>query len=377
MRRSTMGANKSQRKSYAMESVYKTTTQRTWFLALAVLSMNIAVCNGGVTSTYKRKLEAAGDMTMDSDVFRVPDGYNTPQQVHITQGDHEGRAVTISWVTPSERGSDTVFYGIKNGSYEYSADGVSTQYRFYNYTSGFIHHCTIKNLQYGTKYYYKLGGEGSTREFWFFTPPKIDPDSAYTFGIIGDLGQTYDSNRTFGHYLKTMGQTVLYVGDLSYADVYPLDYNVRWDTWGRFIEPSTAYQTWIWTAGNHEIEFSPELGETQPFKPYLHRYHVPYHSSNSTSPLWYSIKRASAHIIVLSSYSAYGKYTPQWRWLQDELARVDRKRTPWLIILMHSPWYNSNAYHYMEGESMRVQFEGWFLQYRVDIVFAGHVHAYE
>ena len=48
---------------------------------------------------------------------------------------------------------------------------------------------------------------------------------------------------------------VLYVGDLSYADNYPLDNGVRWDTSGHFVEPNAAYQPWIWTAGNHEIEF--------------------------------------------------------------------------------------------------------------------------
>ncbi|KAF5180987.1 Purple acid phosphatase [Thalictrum thalictroides] len=31
----------------------------------------------------------------------------------------------------------------------------------------------------------------------------------------------------------------------------------------------------------------------------------------------------------------------------------------------------------MEGESMRAVFESWFVQYKVDLVFAGHVHAYE
>ena len=45
--------------------------------------------------------------------------------------------------------------------------------------------------------------------------------------------------------------------------------------------------------------------------------------------------------------------------------------------MMHSPWYNSYNYHYMEGETMRVMFEPWFVKYKVDVVFAGHVHAYE
>lgn len=72
-----------------------------------------------------------------------------------------------------------------------------------------------------------------------------------------------------------------------------------------------------------------------------------------------------------------GKYTPQWVWLRNEMKRVDRKLTPWLIVLMHAPLYNSNTAHYMEGEGMRAEFEPWFLKYKVDIVFAGHVHAYE
>ncbi|KAG2402758.1 Purple acid phosphatase [Vigna angularis] len=71
------------------------------------------------------------------------------------------------------------------------------------------------------------------------------------------------------------------------------------------------------------------------------------------------------------------KYTPQYEWLEVELKKVDRSKAPWLIVLVHSPWYNSNTYHYMEGETTRVAFESWFVKYKVDVLFAGHVHAYE
>ncbi|KAJ7552022.1 hypothetical protein O6H91_06G038900 [Diphasiastrum complanatum] len=341
-----------------------------------VLLLNDKACDAGITSKYVRRLQASIDLPLDSPHFSIPPGHNAPEQVHITQGDYEGRAIVVSWITPSPSRSKVV-YGITIGKYDHEATGSVTRYTFFNYTSGYIHHTTLNDLEFDTTYHYKLGNGTSAREFSFTTPPKVGPDVPYTFGIIGDLGQTYDSLNTFQHYLSSKGKTLLFVGDLSYADNYPFDYNVRWDTWGRLVEPSTAYQPWIWTAGNHEIEFRPDIGETVPFKPYAHRYHVPYLASNSTSHLWYAIKRASVHIIVLSSYSAYGKYTPQWVWLQTELAKVDRTVTPWLIVLVHSPLYNSNVYHYMEGETFRVQFESWFVKYKVDIIFSGHVHAYE
>ena len=79
--------------------------------------------------------------------------------------------------------------------------------------------------------------------------------------VAGDLGQTFDSNITLPHYEKSpkKGQAVLFVGDLSYADNHPNHDNNRWDSWGRFAERSTAYQPWIWTTGNHELDFAPEI----------------------------------------------------------------------------------------------------------------------
>ncbi|XP_050113879.1 bifunctional purple acid phosphatase 26-like isoform X1 [Malus sylvestris] len=378
----------------------------TSFVVLSFLANGKAA---GITSTFLRSEYPAVDMPLDHKVFAVPKGYNAPQQVHITQGDYDGKAVIISWVMPDEPGDSKVQYGTSDKKYEFSAKGVVTNYTYYQYKSGYIHHCLVGGLEYDTKYYYEIGNGSSSREFWFTTPPKVDPNSHYTFGIIGDLGQTFNSLSTLEHYMNSAGQAVLYVGDLSYADRYEYnDIGLRWDTWARFVEQSTAYQSWMWSTGNHDIDYRPSMGEITPFKNYLHRYATPYLASNSSNPLWYAIRRASAHIIVLSSYSPFGnctflhlqiceqtlsilcqytlhqlltsspvKYTPQYLWLAEELKKVDREKTPWLIVLMHIPMYNSNDAHFKEGESMRAVFESWFVQYKVDVVFAGHVHAYE
>lgn len=46
-------------------------------LILSVLEL----CSCGVTSAYVRNDDLSLDMPLDSDVFRVPPGYNAPQQV--------------------------------------------------------------------------------------------------------------------------------------------------------------------------------------------------------------------------------------------------------------------------------------------------------
>jgi acid phosphatase type 7 len=62
---------------------------------------------------------------------------------------------------------------------------------------------------------------------------------------------------------------------------------------------------------------------------------------------------------------------------QADLAKVDRKRTPWLIVLLHVPWYNSNWAHQGAGDNMMSAMEPLLYAAHVDMIIAGHVHAYE
>jgi hypothetical protein len=71
------------------------------------------------------------------------------QQVHITQGDLVGKAVIVSWVTV-QHSAPKVWYGIKQGEYSRVKEVQTTRYKFYNYTSGFIHRVTYIEQLAGT-----------------------------------------------------------------------------------------------------------------------------------------------------------------------------------------------------------------------------------
>jgi hypothetical protein len=36
----------------------------------------------------------------------------------------------------------------------------------------------------------------------------------------------------------------------------------------------------------------------------------------------------------------------QYRWLEKDLAKVDRSVTPWLVAGWHAPWYKTYKAHY-------------------------------
>ncbi|CAI0423561.1 unnamed protein product [Linum tenue] len=106
---------------------------------------------------------------------------------------------------------------------------------------------------------------------------------------------------------------------------------------------------------------------------------MPFEDSGSTSNLYYSFSVAGVHVVMLGSYTDFDPSSAQYKWLQSDLAQVDRTKTPWLVVLIHAPWYNTNKAHQGETESvdMKKYMESLLYNARADVVFTGHVHAYE
>lgn len=273
----------------------------------------------------------------------------------------------------------SIRWGYASGELTNVEQGAFTCYSTVAYDSGALHRVTIGvdggPLQSSAVITYQVGD--STRDVWspefqFEMSPPVG-HFPYRLGLVGDLGQTKHSLQTLEHLRANRPDSVILVGDLSYAD----GYQPRWDTWGRMMSNHTSRLVFQYTEGNHEIEPSKDKYGTPDFLAYTKRFRMPYEHSGSTSPLYYSYDLAGAHIVMLGSYDEYEEGSEQFEWLAKDLAKVSRTTTPWVLVGMHAPWYNSNHNHQGEGEKMRKAMEPLLYQHGVDIVFSGHVHAYE
>lgn len=330
---------------------------RTWILATGILFIGLVAATEYTRPPPKRVL-----------VTRCTKPSSHPQQVHISAVGSD--YMRITWITEDNHALSQVDYGRAPGVYDMSGTGDHTTYRYFFYKSGTIHQVKIGPLDPDTVYYYRCGGADPM--YTFKTPAASLP---VEFAIAGDLGQTEWTASTLNHINSSNYDMLLLPGDLSYADTnQPL-----WDSFGRLVEPLASARPWMVTQGNHEIEAFPIFDWFHPFASYNHRWRMPYEESGSTSNLYYSFDVAggAVHIVMLGSYTDFGTDSDQYKWLVKDLANVDRNRTPWIIVLLHAPWYNTNSAHQGEGENMRKAMEPLLYNARADIVFVGHVHAYE
>ncbi|CAA0818846.1 Probable purple acid phosphatase 20 [Striga hermonthica] len=254
-------------------------------------------------------------------------GPTSPQQVHISlSGPNHMR---ISWIT-SYPTPPVVYYGPSPGpgSKRFSDNGTTNQYGYLTYQSGQTHDVVIGPLDPNSVYYYRCGSPSSP-ELTFKTPPSQFP---IKFAIIGDPGQTEYTKSTLDHMSKAGYDVLILAGDLAYADLKQR----LWDAFGHLVQPQASRRPRMVTQGNHEIERIP----------FIHK----------------------------EKFTSYDAGSAQYRWLQ-----ADRGKTPWLVAIMHAPWYNTINAHQGEYESsvMRESMEDLLYKASVDVVFADHVHAYE
>ncbi|XP_044484719.1 purple acid phosphatase 15-like [Mangifera indica] len=350
----------------------------------------------------------------DPRVQRIVHGFE-PEQISVSLSSTYD-SVWISWITGEFQIGDNiesldpksvasvVQYGMLPDPLIHQATGYSQVYNqlypfegLQNYTSGIIHHVRLRGLKPDTLYYYQCGDPSirAVSEIYYFrTMPDSNPRSyPGRIAIVGDLGLTYNTTSTVSHMISNRPDLILLVGDVTYANLYltngtgadsysfsfsstPIHetYQPRWDYWGRFMQPLVSKVPIMVVEGNHEYE---EQAENKTFVAYSSRFAFPHNESGSPSTFYYSFNAGGIHFIMVGAYISYNKSGEQYKWLKRDLAKVNREVTPWLVATWHPPWYSTYTAHYREAECMRVAMEELLYKYGVDIVFNGHVHAYE
>ncbi|KAL9228322.1 hypothetical protein vseg_003915 [Gypsophila vaccaria] len=353
----------------------------------------------------------------DTDPRVRPPGHGPfqPEQISVSLS-YDYDSVWISWVTGDFQigydikplSPETVKSFVQYGTLKRPLTGEATGYAqvysqlypfdgLQNYTSGIIHHVRLTGLKPSTKYYYRCGDPyipAMSGIYHFTTMPVPGPQNfPGKIAIVGDLGLTYNTTTTVSHISSNEPDLLLLVGDVTYANLYltngsgsecyacsfpgtPIHetYQPRWDYWGRFMQKLISEIPIMVVEGNHEIE---EQAENKTFVAYSTRFAFPSEESQSKSTFYYSFNAGGIHFIMLGAYIAYNESADQYKWLESDLAKVDRSITPWLVATWHAPWYTTYKAHYREAECMRVAMEGLLYSHGVDIVFNGHVHAYE
>jgi len=327
------------------------------------------------------------------------------QYVHLALTD-DPTSIVVGWYTEDKTKSSLVHYGTtpsKNGipsDYPFVTNGT---WNIWKEGYGVNHFTVLKGLKPQTTYFYICGDDlgGYSSQYNFTTAPEaLVP---FSVGIYGDMGVEFMEN-TLKQVTKRAQQRdfswIFHIGDLGYADDHVLSFHKTWNKFFAQIDPFTSTIPYMVGPGNHEYtSYDPALfRSTRNFVVFNSRFMMP-HATNQSKNMFYSFDYSYVHFISYSTESSfpdapYGEindFGDQLLWLEADLklANINRKRTPWIIVMGHRPIYSSSVGYSENGvpinsisppsnsATLQKVFEDLFVKYKVDVVFNGHVHSYE
>ncbi|KAL5760347.1 hypothetical protein ACOSQ2_019185 [Xanthoceras sorbifolium] len=258
---------------------------------------------------------------------------------------------------------------------------------------GYIHSTVMTGLQPSSTFSYRYGSEsvGWSDQIQFRTPPSGGSDEL-KFIAYGDMGKA-PRDPSIEHYIqpgslsvtKAMADevkngnvdSIFHIGDISYAT----GFLVEWDYFLHLISPAASRVPYMTAIGNHERDYvnsgsvyvTPDSGGEcgVPYETYF-----PMPTPAKDKP-WYSIEQGPAHFTVISTEHDWSVNSEQYKWMKNDMASVDRSRTPWLIFTGHRPMYSSTAGIFSVDINFVNAVEPSLLKNKVDLVLVGHVHNYE
>jgi hypothetical protein len=249
------------------------------------------------------------------------------------------------------------------------------------------HRVTLKNLQPGTRYYYRIQNGTNwlqPKPEWFYTSPAPEQYSSNRVWILGDPGYASETQS------KVRDKAIEWMkarprGSLPYVDMLLTTGDNAYNS-GKtsefkrnFFQPykSILKNIPVWPVfGNHDARRWA----------YYQLFDTPQQGESGGLPsgdrAWYSFDHAFTHYVILDSH--HGEMepgSPMLDWLKRDL---QQNRQPWTIVLFHQPPYSKSTH----DSDSRKDSRGRLFRVRefilpilekagVDLVFSGHSHTYE
>lgn len=260
----------------------------------------------------------------------------TPKQVHIAFTGKKSE-MQVTW---SHEGVDACSGSALSVKYGPTTSLGSTAEAKSDYLSS-ASLCTYTATMTGltgqnAEYHYNVGG--STTYSFTHNPIRKGGKIYAAFADFG-LANDISLDRMLTEASQGQWDAVLHAGDLAYD--LDLSEGRIGNEFMATIEPMSSKFPWMTCPGNHEAQ--PDHS----FANYLHRFaglKEPAKNSGSTDLRWYSVDdnvdQTGVHIVSLDSeLFSYGgtptEIKEQLEWLKDDMAKVDRTVTPWIVVIMH------------------------------------------
>ena len=248
------------------------------------------------------------------------------------------------------------------------------------------HTVEVGGLAAATRYYYSVGSStevlaGEDFDHYFDTSPPSGPAVPTRVWVLGDSG-TADGNAAAVRdaFLAYPGSErtalVLMLGDNAYED--GLDSEFQGAVFDMY--PTILRNRVLWPAfGNHDGHSADSDTESGP---YYEIFELPRAGEAggvaSGTEAYYSFDYANIHFVCLDSYDSDRSIDGEMlTWLVEDLGDTTQD---WIIAYWHHPPYSKGS-HDSDTEGALVQMRENAVElledFGVDLVLAGHSHAYE